>query len=243
MPPSGMMEGGMMGDGMTGTMSPLAVDPANFRYVDNEYKPLPATRVREAMQTGSPEDAFLVVAKRMPIRMRLVVDQRKIHRLLAQFGNSALPVEIRQVRVNPPRGATGGYGGYGEGMGGYGEGMGGYGEGMGYGGGMGQMMGAGAYGEYSGGMDAESGGYGAMPGYGAGQYGMGGMGYGDEGYGSTAAANVTGRREVSSTTKYDVPVEVYGIIYIYNPVDGNKLGIEQVQALTGTIPAVTPTAG
>jgi hypothetical protein len=26
------------------------------------------------------------------------------------------------------------------------------------------------------------------------------------------------------TTKYDVPVEVYGIIYIYNPVDRNKLG-------------------
>jgi hypothetical protein len=232
----GMMGDGMMGDGMTGTMSAVAADPANFRYVDNEYKPLPATRVREAMQTGSPEDAFLVVAKRMPIRLRLVVDQRKIHRLLAQFGNSALPVEIRQVRVNPPAGSGGGYGGGYGGSGGYG------GEGMGYGGGMGQMMGMGSYG---GGMDAESG-YGTTPSYGADQYGMGGTGgYGQEGYGygSTGAANVTGRREISSTTKYDVPVEVYGIIYIYNPPDGNKLGIEQVPALTGTIPAAAPTAG
>ena len=231
---------------MTGTMSSIATDPANFRYVDNEYKPLPAQRVREAMQTGSPEDAFLVVAKRMPIRLRLVVDQRKIHRLLAQFGNSALPVEIRQVRVNPPTGSGGGYGGGYGGAGGYG------GEGMGYGGGMGQMMGMDSYG---GGMDAESGygampGYGATQGYGADQYGMGGTGYGEEGYGqegygygSTGAANVTGRREISSTTKYDVPVEVYGIIYVYNPPDGNKLGIEQVPALTGTIPAAAPTAG
>jgi hypothetical protein len=232
----GMMGDGMMGDGMTGTMSAVAADPANFRYVDNEYKPLPAQRVREAMQTGSPEDAFLVVAKRMPIRLRLVVDQRKIHRLLAQFGNSALPVEIRQVRVNPPAGSGGGYGGGFGGSGGYG------GEGMGYGGGMGQMMGMGSYG---GGMDAESG-YGTTPSYGADQYGMGGTGgFGQEGYGygSTGAANVTGRREISSTTKYDVPVEVYGIIYIYNPPDGNKLGIEQVPALTGTIPAAAPTAG
>jgi hypothetical protein len=242
----GMMDSGMMGSGMMGTMPATAMDPANFRYVDNEYKPLPATRVREAMQAGTPEDAFLVVAKRMPIRMRLVVDQRKIHRLLAQFGNSVLPVEIRQVRVNPPAGGSGyggGYGGYG------GESMGYGGEGMGYGGGMGQMMGMDTYG---GGSDSEST-YGTMPG--AGGYGMGGMGYGSEGYGqggygygeggygSTAGMNVKDRREVSSTTKYDVPVEVYGIIYIYNPVDAAKLGIEQVPVLTGTIPSAGPTAG
>jgi hypothetical protein len=106
---------------MMGARSPGSMDPANFRYVDNEYSPLTAQRIRDAMRDGQPEDAFLVVAKRMPVRLRLVVDQRRIHRLLAEFGNSALPVEIRQVRVNPPTGGAG----FGGGMGGYGGMMGG----------------------------------------------------------------------------------------------------------------------
>jgi hypothetical protein len=45
------------------------------------------------------------------------------------------------------------------------------------------------------------------------------------------------------TTRYDVPVEVYGIIYIYNPVDRNKLGETTAPTLTGTAPAGAPTAG
>ncbi|TVS08401.1 MAG: hypothetical protein EA424_28645, partial [Planctomycetaceae bacterium] len=117
-----MMGNGMEGDDMMGARSPASRDPANFRYVDNEYTPLPAQRLRDAMAAGSPEDAFLVVAKRMPVRLRLLVDQRRIHRLLAQFGNSALPVEIRQVRVNPPTGGGGMGGGFDEEGGGLGGG-------------------------------------------------------------------------------------------------------------------------
>ena len=225
-------------------MPGVAMDPANYRYVDNEYHPLPAQRVREAMRAGTPEDAFLVVAKRMPIRLRLIVDQRKLHRLLAEFGNSALPVEIRQVRVNRAGSSGGGMmGGYGGGS--YGSSYGGgYSEEMGsYGGGMGEMMGAGSSGGYDYGSESETG-YGMpTPQYGSEEgYGMGGMTYGGD-YGSTTGANIKDRKEVSSTTNYDVPVEVYGIIYIYNPVDEQKLGIEQPPSHAGVTPTNTVTAG
>jgi hypothetical protein len=236
-----------------GQMATVSLDPANFRYVDNEYKPLPAERVREAMSSGSPEDAFLVVAKRMPIRMRLLVDQRKLHRLLAEFGNSPLPVEIRQVRVNREAGLTSSGGGYDmaysgggdtmyesggsdmygmPGMEGGGYGSGGYGSG-GYGSGG---YGSGGYGSGESGTSDYGSGYEE-----GGEYGMPGFGY-DTGYGGAGPR----RGEVSSTTTYDLPVEVYGIIYIYNPVDRNKLGIEQTAGdqtgdLTG--PVTTPAPG
>jgi hypothetical protein len=226
---------GSYGDGMA---SPMSRDPGDMRYVDNDYNPLPAARLREALRSGGPEDAFLVVAKRMPVRLRLIVDQRKLPRLLAEFGNSPLPVEVRQVRVNRQGGTSGGgyggysggemggYGGYGAemgGMGGYGEEMGGYGEEMG---GYGEEMGG--YGEEMGGYSEEMGGYGAG-GYGAGGYGM-------------TAGDMRSRTTVSSTSKHDVPVDIYGIIYIYNPVDREKLGDESAPALTGptTAPSSTP---
>jgi len=37
-------------------------------------------------------------------------------------------------------------------------------------------------------------------------------------------------------------VEIYGIIYIYNPVDEQKLGLDQQPALTGTTPPVAAAA-
>ena len=118
----GGMGEGEMGEGEMGGSA--SGDPGQARYVDNEYNPLPAARVREALQSGAPEDAFLVVAKRMPIRLQLIVDQRKLPRLMVQFGNSPLPVEVRQVRVNRSSGSSGG-GGYGGGGGDYGGDMGG----------------------------------------------------------------------------------------------------------------------
>jgi hypothetical protein len=39
-----------------------------------------------------------------------------------------------------------------------------------------------------------------------------------------------------------VPVEIYGIIYIYNPVDEKKLGLDQQPGLTGTAPPATTSA-
>lgn len=234
-------EGGMM-SGMSGPgTARLSADPADGRYVDNNYEALRASRIREAMKSGNPDDAFLVVAKRMPIRLRLVVDQRKLHRLLAECGNSPLPVEIRQVRLNRGGGSVGGGGG-GYDMGGE-SGMSG-GSGMTPGGGLslsGAMGLGGDYGAMGESSYPEEGGESGYPSDESSGY----PSYGEGGGGMTPSeGNLSGRSQISSTTPHDVPVELYGIIYIYNPVDRDRLGIEQTQeGLTGPVQPETSAAG
>src|SRR4029079_12275413 len=94
------------------------------RYVDLSYASIKdINRLRSAMKgTGDPQDMLLAVAKRMPVRMQFTMDQRKLTTLLAECGNSKLPVEVRQVRIN--RGAASSLGGGGA-MGAGGPGMGG----------------------------------------------------------------------------------------------------------------------
>lgn len=65
---------------------------------------------------------------------------------------------------------------------------------------------------------------------------MGGMEMGMEmgmgsGYGGGAGATA------SLKSSYDLPVELYGIIYIYNPVAEKKLGIELKEADPDAAPA------
>ena len=229
---------GVPGMGMPG-MGPASLDPAEGRYVDNQYQALRAQTLRDALRANTPADAFLVVAKRMPVRMRLVVDERKLPRLLAKLGNAMLPVEVRQVRVNRAKDSGGGGaydmnlggGGYGM-MGGspdMGSAMGmppGYGPGM-----MGMTPGMGPSMAPEGGM-----GMGYQP------PGMGGPDYSAPGYGAGLSMpgqeqKLAERTAVSATSVHDVPVEIYGIIYIYNPVDEKKLGLDTQPALTGTAPA------
>ncbi len=64
--------------------------PDEARYVDAEGKAL----------TAAPEGQF----KRMPVHMRVLMDQREITKLLVECANSPLPVEVRQLRVNPSGG-------------------------------------------------------------------------------------------------------------------------------------------
>lgn len=223
-------DAGMPGmPGMPG-MGAVSLDPAEGRYVDNQYQALKADTLRSALRAETTADAFLVVAKRMPVRMRLVVDERKLPRLLAQFGNAFLPVEVRQVRIN--RGKDAGGGGFdmmnmGGGMMGGSPGMGAE-YGMPGGGMMGTMPGM----DTTSGMDAGMG-MGYTP------PGMGGGGYPSPDYGMGMGMpgqeqNLKDRTTVASTSAHDVPVEIYGIIYIYNPVDEKKLGLEQQPGLTGT---------
>jgi len=223
------------GMGMTGSATgQLTADPADGRYVDNDYVTLRATRIRKAMTSSEPSDAFLVVAKRMPIRLRLIVDQRKLHRLLAECGNSQLPVEIRQVRINRGQSSSGSFGDMGGGMGGdMGGGMGGE---SSLGGALG-MGGMGGMGDGAFGQDGE--------GEGASLYGAGGMDAGGQSSLMPSSENLGNRVQVSSTTSHDVPIELYGIIYIYNPVDQDRLGIEQSQegGLTGPVQPETDTPG
>lgn len=218
----------------TGGGRAVSIDPADGRYVDNNFAPLSAEKLRTAMKSENPSDAFLVVAKRMPIRMSLTVDQRRLHRLLAECGNSPLPVEVRQVRLNRTSGSSGGGGG-----------------GMMPMGSMPGSMGAipGAMGGADTSMYGPPGGEGgilagdsAMEG---GIPGMGGSPYG--GSGGMGTQSLADRQIVSSTTSYDVPVEIYGIIYIYNPVDRAKLGITdtppaEVATANSATPAASPAA-
>src|SRR5205807_8506253 len=107
--------GGGTGDGMGGVEQMLARDPALRRYVDDKFQPLDPARLRGALKSTTPEDALLAVAKRLPVRIRVRIDQRKLNVLLAECGNARLPVEVHQVRINRPAaapGVMGGSGGY-----------------------------------------------------------------------------------------------------------------------------------
>jgi hypothetical protein len=140
-------------------------DPADHRYVDKDYVPLTAEVLRGAAKSQKPEDAYLTVAKRMPVRMKLVVDQRRLNDLLIQCGNSPLTVEVRQVRILP-------------------------------------------------GSDSAR----SRPSSGA-----------------AHGASRLGVRETESARgaefTFDVNVEIYAIIYVFNPVNYEKLGFTKEQAL------------
>lgn len=197
----GMGEGGMEnmgggGDGSSGTSTgSTGIDPGDNRYIDTSYKPVKATSLRSAFSSSSPDDAYLIVAKRMPVRIGLVIDHRKLPKLLAECGNANLQIEIRQVRIGTD-GLEDGRTFVGAGSSGGGGGMFGGGNDGGGGGMFGQAGGAGE--EGSGGGGAE-----------------GGM-FGGGGGGSDV--------KLTDDSPFDVHVEVYGIIYIYNPVDRARLG-------------------
>lgn len=173
-------------EGMGGPMA-VAVDPGDNRYVDTTGKPLLASQLRSALASNSPTDAFMAVAKRIPVMMSFKMDQRAIPELIAKCGSARLMVEVRQVRILPLGKSS---------AAGYGAG------GADYGGGI-----------DSGGMDG--GGYGS--GIDSGGYG-GGMDMGMGTPGGTATEQFP----------LDLDVEIYGIIYIYNPPLEEKLGIEAV---------------
>jgi hypothetical protein len=93
----------------------------NGRYVDQNGRPLAAD-----------EKPPFAEFKMMPVRMYLLVDQRRLPRLLAACANSSMPVEVRQLKLRPEQGgidfsalsagmssAMSGYPGGGPGMSGY----------------------------------------------------------------------------------------------------------------------------
>lgn len=67
-------------------------DLVKNRYVNENYEPIADLSTLESL---------LTVAKRIPVRMRLKVDQRRINRLLVECANSPLTFEVRQFRLNP----------------------------------------------------------------------------------------------------------------------------------------------
>ncbi len=236
---AGMVEdaGGMSSsDGGVGA-APMTIDPANGRYVDAAYKPLTGEDLRTKMKSSAPEDAYFAVAKRVPVRMRFLVDQRRLQSILAECGNANLMLEIRQIRIGDtiPAAASGSGGGGMMGGLGPGGGIGMPGGDGGYGGGM--MGGSGGSGDLSSYGDMGMGG--ALGGAGSGGGGMGGMGMagglGAGGLGSSgsgATGSGTAAIRTSPIKSWDVPLEIYGVVYLFNPPDKNKLGVSKVTAET-----------
>lgn len=99
-----MMERGGEGFGMEGTdMMGMGTDGATadaavlaYRYLDDTGQPL-------ADGSGSLGAEY----RQLPIYMSLMMDQRWIPHLLIECANAALPIEVKQVRVNPGMGSQG----------------------------------------------------------------------------------------------------------------------------------------
>jgi hypothetical protein len=209
---------GAMSGAPGGTASGTTKTIGSDRYVDLNYASIKdINRLRSAMKgTGDPKDMLLAVAKRMPVRMQFRMDQRKLTTLLAECGNSKLPVEVRQVRINRSTASSLGGGG---GMGGGGGGM------M-----PGMPAGGGA------GMGGPSGSDGGIGG-GGGMMGM--RGAGGAGGGARPASKIASSKEDPN----EIGVEIYGIVYIYNPPARTLLGLTEPAApATPVVPAapVTP---
>ncbi|QDU77064.1 hypothetical protein Pan97_41240 [Bremerella volcania] len=173
----GMDGMGMGPDGMP--LDGMEMDPGDYRYVDKDYKKLMVDDLRAATTDPTSENYYLSVAKRLPVRMRFLMDQREIDKLLVECGNADLMIEVRQVRINPQTSGVGG-------------------------------------------MDGGSG----MGGPGMGDFNMGGMGMGDEfggGIGGMGRGGQSGDGIDQAEKIFDAPVEIYGIIYIYNPVNRDLL--------------------
>lgn len=99
-------ERGGIGDGQGEGDDPEAKAKALTvrRYLNEEGQPI------EEASTGDDTRPF----KRLPIYMELRMDERELPKLLAECANATLPVEVRQVRINP--GAAVDASGFGEGQ-------------------------------------------------------------------------------------------------------------------------------
>ncbi len=102
-------EGGL---GEDGGLVPAASpdDPLHeWIYVDFQGRPLTAAELKT-----SPDAAMVHL---MPFTLRVVIDQRKLDTLLQNLAENAIPIDVRQVRINPGSQATPGTGPLGSGGG------------------------------------------------------------------------------------------------------------------------------
>ncbi len=196
-PPGAMMEGpsmGMEGPGMMPGMPTTGRSDALYvnRYVTETEEPVPVVE-------GKPQHPYTEF-KMMPIRISLLMDQRKVPELMVKCSNANMPIEVRQLRLNPGKATQVKYAPTGAAMSGmpgaFGEAPGAFGPAGPYGGGGATGM-----------DDMEE-----MPGA------MGRGGSGTEGV---------------YRGPYDLPVEILGIIYIYERPN---------EQLLGKGPAIDPTA-
>ena len=75
--------------------------PFHGRYVNRDYSQLDESVITEAITSDELTDqSYLAVAKRVPVRIALQMDERRINDFLAAAANSPFAFEIRQVRIN-----------------------------------------------------------------------------------------------------------------------------------------------
>lgn len=150
-------------------------DPAEGRYVDENYLPLPASKLRSVMtaEVIQPEDAYLAVAKRIPVRMRVSIDQRQIEKLLVECANSELTVEVRDLLMTTKEDEK--------------------------------------------------------------QQDRGKRGNRPTPLRRSVGRPDDGAEKTTNQFPYDVVVEIYGIVYLYNPVDKKALGITSDENVTAAL--------
>jgi len=173
--------GGGKGGLMPGGSAPARRDPADGRYVDNSFKPLTGAQLRTAMNLQNANDAVIAVAKRIPVRMRLKVDESQIGRLITECGNGKMMLEVLQVRYNTDAAAAPGAA---SGAAAGGAGFPGGAASMGTGGGAGASF-----------KEDDS---------------------GEGGGGGASMPGMPGAGE-SPDTRGEIPIEIYGLVYLYNP--------------------------
>ena len=109
MPPIG--GGDAEGGSSAAAQGPGTTDEAflTWIYVDADGKPLKGEEVATSPSA--------LMSHLMPFTIRVTIDQRKLDAFLIRLATSAVPIDIHQVRLNPPAGAAG-MPGMGGGMGG-----------------------------------------------------------------------------------------------------------------------------
>ena len=82
----------------------INADPSPFhgRYVNSNQEAITAETVRTTLNGSElPEDNLeLIVAKRVPFRLAVEMDERKINEFLAYCANSPFSFEVQQIRIN-----------------------------------------------------------------------------------------------------------------------------------------------
>jgi len=182
-------------------------DPSHGRYVSHNFERMSATEVTDAVNADKMTNlVHFSVAKGIPVRVALVMNEKNIGEFLAACANSELVFEVRQVRINRHTPGDGSLSASGGGAG----------------------MNRPSDGSGSSEMDRPEDGSGGESGAGASTGGdfepAGGAGAGvdgDDGSGGRGAD--LSSSSVDTRTNYDVNVEFYGVIKIYNKVNYKML--------------------
>jgi hypothetical protein len=173
--------GGAGGSGITVAQTEadvIAIKKHN-RYVDDKARPLKAN-----------EESQFNQFKRMPICLRLIVDQRKIPEILVNCANCSMPIDVLWVRFNPA-----------------------------------------AVKPFE--LSAYDASVGAASGGGMSSGGRGGEGYGDSNSeGGDVQVRMDGIGGIGNYGSNAIPIEIYGCINIFNPVEHGGLQLESATSAT-----------